>query len=330
VQPLELDADTATQPSTRGAAAADDTAPGALAATRALEAPPRTRNDATRAPGRDFTPALAAAVAAASAAKAVAARAGGGRAGARPRAAVAAPIAAVPSRRTDRGKGGAVLEDMGLAEYGGLGISVPAPAAAAATPAPRAAPPRAAPAPRRAAKPAPKPKPKPPSSGLPIIIVPSAATARLNMYNAVAFLERGVFTPPDACMAAAAPKPPTALISRTLALPDGAPPKRYLVTDDASKFGKDEWRRVAAVVVGGAAWQFKGWPFKGAPDGDTVSLFSAARGLYLHYGDDAPPAAVKAWNVARFALHRGERHRDRSVAAALWKAVDEFLAARGR
>ena len=40
------------------------------------------------------------------------------------------------------------------------------------------------------------------------------------------------------------------------------PPVTYHVTDRAPDRGSKDWARVVAVFVTGAAWQFKGWPFK--------------------------------------------------------------------
>ena len=84
-----------------------------------------------------------------------------------------------------------------------------------------------------------------------------------------------------------------------------------------------------SVFVGGAAWQFKGWPFPGAEAGDTVRLFSQAAGFHVSLADEAAPPAVKEWNVTRLTLHRTERHRDRSTVERVWRAIDDFLGPRG-
>ena len=85
----------------------------------------------------------------------------------------------------------------------------------------------------------------------------------------------------------------------------------------------------AILVVSGAAWQFKGWPFKGLKEGGhTVDLFSKVAGVFVGYADEEPPAAVKTWNVSRFGLHREARHRDRSVASAVWRAIDAMVASK--
>ena len=200
------------------------------------------------------------------------------------------------------------------------------------------------------------------SGGLPIIVVPAAATARLNMLNAPAFFSTGAFEHPDALRAAGAKKSSAATIVREVAregeagtsssqrgaggagagagaagasaaaaaaaLPSSSATQRYFVTDRTDAFRSVDWRRVVAVVVSGAAWQFKGWPFRGLGEGHTVDLFSKVAGVFVGYADEEPPAAVKTWNVSRFGLHREARHRDRSVASAVWRAIDAMAASR--
>ena len=205
------------------------------------------------------------------------------------------------------------------------------------------------------------------SGGLPIIVVPAAATARLNMLNAPAFFANGTFEHPDALRAAGAKKSSSATVVREVAregAEGGASSSqpgssaaaaagggagaaaaaaaagaagaaaaanggdRYFITDRTDGFRSLDWSRVVAVVVSGAAWQFKGWPFKGLKEGHTVDLFSKVAGVFVGYGDEEPPPTVKTWNVTRHGLHREARHRDRSVASAVWRAIDAMGASR--
>ena len=196
---------------------------------------------------------------------------------------------------------------------------------------------------RRPAPPArPAPSSKPRTSLVPIIIVPAAATARINLLNAAPFLEEGRFVPAEEARAAGAKKPADGkvLITRTIGRGGGPgsggnaaastrPPVPYEVTDRAPPPQSPDWARVVAVFVGGAAWQFKGWPFPGAEAGDTVRLFSQAAGFHVSLADEAAPPAVKEWNVTRLTLHRTERHRDRSTVERVWRAIDDFLGPRG-
>ena len=154
------------------------------------------------------------------------------------------------------------------------------------------------------------------------------------MLNAPAFFAEGRYVSPDDARAAGVKKEARVTIERKVARPpagasQGAytPPSHYVITDTVTAFNPDDWKRVIAVVATGAAWQFKGWPHPGAAAGDTVALFASARGLFLGLADEAPPPAITQWNVKRFTLHRSERHRDRSVAGAVWSAIDDFCAA---
>jgi len=196
---------------------------------------------------------------------------------------------------------------------------------------------RAAAASAAARRPAQPPRPaaaskaRPRMSTVPIIIVPSAATARINLLNAGAFLEEGRFVPAEEVRAGGAKKPADGKvgITRTIGRGGGRPAVPYEITDRAPPAGSPDWGRVVAVFVGGAAWQFKGWPFTGAEAGDTVRLFSHAAGFHISLADEDTPAAVKEWNVTRLALHRTERHRDRSTVERVWRAIDDFLGPKG-
>ena len=178
------------------------------------------------------------------------------------------------------------------------------------------------------------------------------------MLNAPAFFSSGAFEHPDALRASGAKKGSAATIVREVARGTEAAgsssqrggaaggaagagggagagaaaalanPTRYFITDKTDNFRSLDWSRVVAVVVSGAAWQFKGWPFKGLKEGHTVDLFSKVAGVFVGYVDEEPPAAVKTWNVTRYGLHREARHRDRSVASAVWRAIDAMGASR--
>lgn len=171
------------------------------------------------------------------------------------------------------------------------------------------------------------------------------------MLNAPAFFSKGLFAPAESLRASGAKKASSAVISREVAREGGegggggaggggAPAaaagggdgssssSNYFVTDRTDNFRSIDWSRVVAVVVSGATWQFKGWPFKGLDQGHTVDLFGKVAGLFVGYGDEEPPAAVKQWNVSRYVLQREARHRDRSVAAAVWRAIDASAAAK--
>ena len=64
---------------------------------------------------------------------------------------------------------------------------------------------------------------------------------------------------PDAARAGGVRKQSMEVVARSIGR---EPPATYHVTDRAPDKGSKDWARVVAVFVTGAAWQFKGWPFK--------------------------------------------------------------------
>jgi hypothetical protein len=165
--------------------------------------------------------------------------------------------------------------DVGLgygAEEGGAGAAGAAAAAAAAYQAARA---RAAAAAARPSARAPAPAAAPRSSSssagvVPLIIVPAAMSAMLNMWNARAFFEEGKFVPSaEAYKRDPAKKPVLAFRRSALRSPPNLP--AYQVTDSVPAKGSPDWQRVVAVIVQGKPWQFRDWPFKGAAQGGETS-----------------------------------------------------------
>ncbi|KAK9823446.1 hypothetical protein WJX72_002818 [[Myrmecia] bisecta] len=167
-------------------------------------------------------------------------------------------------------------------------------------------------------------KPEQRRGGVPIILVPAAETARVNMYNIRSLLEDGVYKTPEACKAEGVKRQSMLLINRTMGRPK---PLMYHVMDKAPERSGD-WARVVAVFVQGKAWQFKGWPYKGVAEGDLVDTFAHLLGIYLHFHDEQVEASVKAWNVKRVALHRVNRHSDTAIVKDFYTWLDQHLAAR--
>jgi len=114
--------------------------------------------------------------------------------------------------------------------------------------------------------------------GTPIIIVPSAPTSIITIYNAKQLLEEGSYVKAeDARLAHGdAEKPTKVSISRR----DGAGRScKYYIIDNPTLLTGADWLKVVAVFAAGSEWQFKGWKWgskgKGeAPDITPVQLFS--------------------------------------------------------
>lgn len=166
----------------------------------------------------------------------------------------------------------------------------------------------------------------------PIILVPSALTALVGMWNARSLLEEGRYRSVEECKVAGEKKPSRIEFRRGIGRgpgsnsrgPGGREPV-YVVTDRAPPKGHKDWNRVVAVVVQGVKWQFKDFPFKGADGGDLVETFHKLMGVHLLFHDDQVPEPVRKWNVHVLRLHRTDRHKDISVAADLFKHLDQFL-----
>jgi hypothetical protein len=159
----------------------------------------------------------------------------------------------------------------------------------------------------------------------PLILVPPAAGAILNMYNIKEFLERGVFVPPEEARARSPQKPTYERCMRI----EGrkAPGVKYHITDrDPTK--KEDWDRLVAVFCLGKGWQFKKWPFKGASSGDMVETFLKVAGVFFHYADEPIDPLVKKWNVKLIPISRHSRDTDDAAMRAFWQHVDAFLHAR--
>ena len=68
--------------------------------------------------------------------------------------------------------------------------------------------------------------------------------------------------------------------------------------------------------------------FQGADDGDTVATLARVLGIYVGFQGEIIHENVKKWNVCRFELPKGQRHRDRPVVQEIFSALDRFLSAR--
>jgi len=168
----------------------------------------------------------------------------------------------------------------------------------------------------------PTPIPRPPvkpAGGAPIIIVPSAITSLITMYNIKDFLENGVFVPTIEKKKLA----PTKEISMTITKRRTTPglPTEYTITDSpTTKMTSKDWSRVVAVFVLGQAWQFKDWHWS-----SPVELLNNVRGFYLKYDDALIPPEVKSWNVKTLSISKSKRHLDQTAALQFWNTLDDFM-----
>ena len=94
----------------------------------------------------------------------------------------------------------------------------------------------------------------------------------------------------------------------------------FRVLDSTNVIHGNDWDRVVAVFVSGAAWQFREWKW-----GNPVDALRNACGFFLKYDSDDIPQNVKKWNVRVIPISKSKRHLDGSAAEAFWAALEKFL-----
>ncbi|KAK4405731.1 protein CDC73 [Sesamum angolense] len=146
--------------------------------------------------------------------------------------------------------------------------------------------------------------------GVPIILVPSAFSTLITIYNVKEFLEDGVFIPTDVKLKQVKGGKPDCVTVQKKFSRDRVV-QAYEVRDKPSALKSDDWDRVVAVFVLGKEWQFKDWPFK-----DHVEIFNKILGFYMRFEDDSVESAktVKQWNVKIISISKNKRHQDRAAA----------------
>jgi len=112
-----------------------------------------------------------------------------------------------------------------------------------------------------------------PSDLVPIIIVPSALTSLITLYNVQDFLENGVFVPPIERKNQGVRKENLVVVKRKKGKEDNKVVP-YHIMDNPSKFGLKEWDRVVAVFAMGPTWQFKDWKWASTSNPSPVEIFS--------------------------------------------------------
>ncbi|XP_057341546.1 parafibromin-like [Microplitis mediator] len=155
-------------------------------------------------------------------------------------------------------------------------------------------------------------------SRTPIIIIPSANSSLITMFNAKEALQDLKFVSNEEQKASGAKRENEILLQRRK---EGGLTVPYRVIDNPQKLTNAEWDRVVAVFVMGPAWQFKGWPFNGNP----VEIFSKICAFHLKYDEMRLDANVAKWAVTAIELSRTKRHLDRAVLMQFWEHLDKHI-----
>ncbi|RKP33819.1 RNA pol II accessory factor, Cdc73 family-domain-containing protein [Dimargaris cristalligena] len=167
--------------------------------------------------------------------------------------------------------------------------------------------------------PARMPPPSKRAHRIPLIIVPTAATSLITMYNVQEFLENHTFVPSQQIHDQGVKKQARITIERTRI---GQPkPLLYHVVDSVDNFKPDDWDRLAAVFTMGVTWQFKKWKWDNPRE-----LFKHVKGFYVKMADENPKDAVASWNVEVINVDRSKRHKDKAVVSQLWNSLDQYIA----
>lgn len=172
---------------------------------------------------------------------------------------------------------------------------------------------------------------------MPIILVPSAATAPLQLMNIKQFLEHGAYVDPatlyvdrETGVVNIRDSKPRSVIVKPGSFHD---PHKYhvafrqfRVVDDQDEV--DDWSHVCGCIVEGKLWQLKGWyPHEQPQSRDPSRLFSRIRAFLAYFEEDKVPPQCREWNVQSLALTRNLLKDQVHIALAskFWEQLYTFL-----
>ncbi|XP_014242740.1 parafibromin [Cimex lectularius] len=155
-------------------------------------------------------------------------------------------------------------------------------------------------------------------SRTPIIVIPSANTSLITMYNAKEILQDLKYVSTEEKRKLGEKRANEVLLQRRK---DGNLTVPYRVIDNPGKLSQTDWDRVVAVFVMGPAWQFKGWPWGGNP----VEIFSKICAFHLKYDEMKLDNNVGRWAVCVLQLSRTKRHLDRAALMVFWEKLDKHM-----
>lgn len=172
---------------------------------------------------------------------------------------------------------------------------------------------------------------------MPILLVPSATTAPLQLVNIKQFLERGAYVDPanlfidqETGVANIRDTKPRSVVVKPGSFHD---PHKYRVAfrqfrvvDDPDEV--DNWSHVCGCIVEGKLWQLKGWyPSEDARSREPSRLFSRIRAFLAYFEEDKVPPQCREWNVQSLALTRNLLKDQIHIALAsqFWEQLYTFL-----
>ncbi len=153
--------------------------------------------------------------------------------------------------------------------------------------------------------------------GVPIIVVPAALSAPINLYNVKNFLEKGIYVHTSDARKLMPRKPEFVVVEKEI---PGHGFIRFKVVDSVKKFQPQHWDRLAAVFTIGQMWQFKDWVWK-----DPAQVFDNCRGMHVYFDDHKLDQHIKDWNVETHPIKKQSRHHDSVAVHRIWDELDKFL-----
>jgi parafibromin len=172
---------------------------------------------------------------------------------------------------------------------------------------------------------------------MPILLVPSAATAPLQLINIKQFLERGAYVDPaslfidqETGMANIRDSKPHSVVVRPGSFHD---PHKYhvafrqfRVVDDPDEV--DDWAHVCGCIVEGKLWQLQGWYPAEPPQSRSPSrLFTRIRAFLAYFEEDKVPPQCREWKVQSLPLTRNLLKDQVHIALAslFWETLYTYL-----
>jgi parafibromin len=163
-------------------------------------------------------------------------------------------------------------------------------------------------------------------SRVPIIIIPSAPTSNITMWNARDFLQDFRFVPSADKKKVGNKKESEFVVIRKKPDPThgGSVSIPYLIMDNPTKLHPQDWKRVVAVFVAGQSWQFKGWPGL-TSDGSPVNIFAKIKAFHLKFEEAVLEPNIHKWDVQILTVSKLKRHLDKVAGMKFWEMLDKVL-----
>lgn len=172
---------------------------------------------------------------------------------------------------------------------------------------------------------------------LPIILLPAASTAPLQLVNIKLFLERGEYVDPSAYyidQETGAPNlrdaKPRSVVVKPGSFHDphkyNVAFRQFRVLDDPKEV--QDWSHVCGCVVEGKLWQLQGWyPGEPALASNPSGLFTRIRAFLAYFEEDKVPPQCREWRVQSLPLTRNllKEQTHIALASSFWEQLYTFL-----